>query len=116
MMAYGREGYVDMLKRQIGLARRVTKWLLRDERFEVLPKWKNEEEALAKTFMVILFRAKDEALNKVLVKKVNATAKIFVTGTSWDGEPAARIAVSNWQADIERDSELIETVLDDVAK
>lgn len=115
LVAYGREGYVDMLKRQIGLARRVVEWLLRDERFEMLPKWSDEREAVAKTFMVVLFRAKNEDFNKNLIKKINASEKMFVTGTSWEGQPAARIAVSNWQADIERDGKLIEAVLNTVA-
>ncbi len=116
LMAYGKEGYVDMLKRQIGLARRVMGWLLRDRRYEVLPKSDSEEQAVVKTFMIVLFRAKDESLNKVLVKKINATGKIYVTGTSWDGQPAARIAVSNWQTDVGRDGKLIEMVLDEAAR
>ena len=116
LMAYGQKGYADMLKRQIGLARRVTTWLLRHERYEVLPGSNSENRAVAKTFMIVLFRAKDELLNKELVKKVNATGKIYMTGTSWDGKPAARIAVSNWQADVERDGKLIETVLDEAPR
>ena len=116
LTAYGKEGYVDMLKRQIGLARRVTQWLLKNEKYEVLPNWENEDEVVMNTFMIILFRAKDDVLNKELVKRVNTSGKIYVTGTSWGGKPAARIAVSNWQADVERDGKLIETVLGAVAR
>ena len=116
LMAYGQKGYVEMLKQQIGLARRVTRWLLRDERYEVLPRSESEEEAVSKTFMIVLFRAKNGGLNGELVKKINTTGKIYVTGTSWNGKPAARIAVSNWQADVERDGQLVETVLDEAAR
>ena len=117
LMAYGREGYLDMLKRQIGLARRVTRWLLHDDRFEVLPSAtsaEKEKETLAKTFIVVLFRAKDDNVMKTLVKSINGTGRIYVTGTVWDGKAAARIAVSNWQVDVERDGRLIESVLDEV--
>ena len=116
LIAYGKGGYMDMLKRQIGLARRVTTWLLRDDRYEVLPRSENENDTVAKTFMVVLFRARDDDLNKNLVKNINAMNKIYVTGTAWEGQSAARIAVSNWQADIKRDGKLIEQVLDGAAK
>ena len=116
LVAYGREGYVDMLKRQIGLARRVTRWLLDRAEYEVLPQGIDRDETMKKTFIVVLFRARDEKLNQGLVKKINASGKMVVTGTVWDARPAARIAVSNWRADVERDGELIEEVLSDVVE
>lgn len=114
--AYGRRGYIDMLKRQIGLARRVTRWLLDDDRFEVLPRVVSESEAVAKTFIIVLFRMKDEVPNQGLVKRINATGRMFVSGTVWGGKPAARIAVSNWRVDIERDARLIVDVLNHAAQ
>ncbi|EXJ64098.1 hypothetical protein A1O7_00434 [Cladophialophora yegresii CBS 114405] len=123
LAAYGRQGYEAMLKRQIGLARRVTRWLLRDEkkRFEVLPSatgaGESEAETVARTFIVVLFRVRgdnDEA-TRTFVKRVNMTGKIYLTGTVWEGRAAARIAMSNWQVDVERDGALIEEVLDEVA-
>ena len=116
LTAYGREGHVDMLKRQVGLARRVTMWLIKHESYEVLPAQTNVEDVIGKTFMIVLFRARNEVLNKKLVKKINATGRIYVTGTVWKGQPAARIAVSNWRADVERDGSLIETILEEVAR
>ncbi|KAJ4513727.1 hypothetical protein HRR83_005126 [Exophiala dermatitidis] len=124
LMAYGVEGYRDMLKRQIGLARRVTRWLLQDERFEVLPtsgEGENdtagrEKELLRKTFMVVLFRVRDRNKNKDFVKNVNKTGKIYLTGTVWEGESAARIAVSNWQVDVEKDTKKIVDTFDQVLK
>ncbi|KIW24535.1 uncharacterized protein PV07_10244 [Cladophialophora immunda] len=118
LMAYGRAGYLDMLTRQVKLARRVSSWLLRDARFDLLPARsgrESEQETLAKTFMVVLFRVKDEELMRDFVRKVNETGKIYMTGTVWDGRPAARIAISNWKVDQERDGKLIEKVLDEVA-
>ncbi|KIW96019.1 uncharacterized protein Z519_03085 [Cladophialophora bantiana CBS 173.52] len=118
LMAYGRTGYLEMLRRQIRLARRVSGWLLREERFDLLPArsvGETEQDALAKTFIVVLFRVKDEGLMRDFVTRVNETGKIYITGTVWDGKPAARIAISNWQVDLERDAKLIEEVLDQVA-
>ena len=104
-----------MLKRQIGLARRVTRWLLQDKRFEVLPVGGTEEERVAKTYMVVLFRIKDDEGMKTLVNKINDTGKMYVSGTVWDGRPAARIAISNWQVNVQEDGDLTEKVLDEVA-
>ncbi|OAL32880.1 hypothetical protein AYO20_07671 [Fonsecaea nubica] len=122
LVAYGRPGYLDMLKRQIRLARRVSSWLLRDERFDLLPlpacaggRDEGEQETLAKTFIVVLFRLKDEERMRDFVRRVNDMGKIYMTGTVWDGKPAARIAISNWKVDLERDGKLIEQVLDQVA-
>ena len=116
LVTYGREGYVDMLKRQIGLASRVTKWLKGRKEYEVLPRGADVEEMVKQTFMIVLFRAKDDEINNVLAKRINATGKMYVTGTNWEGETAVRIAISNWQVDIERDCRLIEEVLDDVVR
>lgn len=121
LTAYGRAGYRDLLRRQIGLARRVTRWLARDQRFQVLPCNHDEDrgddaERIRRTFIVVLFRARDDALNGRLVADVNASREIYLSGTVWDGKPAARIAVSNWQVDVQRDGDLIERVLDRAAR
>lgn len=114
--AYGRESHLAMLKRQISLARRVTHWLLRDDRFQVLPGGVDHTDLINKTFIIVLFRATDPEVNNSLVKRVNADGRIYVSGTVWDGKPAARIAVSNWRVDVDRDASLIQQVLDSVAK
>jgi hypothetical protein len=62
----------------------------------------------------VLFRAADDEVNEQMVARINATRRIYVSGTQWDGRPAARFAISNWQIDVERDLKLIKTVLWDV--
>jgi glutamate/tyrosine decarboxylase-like PLP-dependent enzyme len=114
LATYGRQGYIDMLCRQIGLARRITGWLFDHPEFQVLPQVDDRQTMIEKTFMIVLFRAVDEKQNVGLVKRINETGKMYVTGTQWDGRLAARIAVSNWQADIERDGKIIEEVLTEV--
>jgi glutamate/tyrosine decarboxylase-like PLP-dependent enzyme len=116
LMAYGREGYVNMLRRQIALARRIVRFLWHHSDYVVLPQdTKTEDEAVAHTFIIVLFRAKDEKVNEVLVERINASGKMYVSGTRWKGEKAARIAVSNWMVDVERDGRLVEEVLGEVA-
>ncbi|KAK2766276.1 hypothetical protein FQN54_007793 [Arachnomyces sp. PD_36] len=115
LMAYGRDGYRDMLERQIRLGRSIVDWIFDDPRYEALPAASSKQELLDNTFIIVLVRAKDASLNKDLGKKINATSKMFVSGTSWDGNPACRIAISNWRVDVERDSKLVVDVLDTVA-
>ena len=67
-------------------------------------------------YIIVLFRAKDEGLNKDLVKRINGSRKVYVSGTQWDGRPAARFAVATWMVDVERDLKLIRQVLEDVVR
>jgi glutamate/tyrosine decarboxylase-like PLP-dependent enzyme len=114
LAAYGCEGYRNMLERQVQLARAVAGWLDQHEMFEILPKQVGPKSKQDDIFIIVLFRAKDEQLNRELVGRINATSKIYVSGTSWEGLPASRIAVSNWQVSVERDLDRIKTALVDV--
>lgn len=110
LVAYGRKGYQDMLERQIALARRIAAFIRSHEGYELPPAGISEQE----TFMIVLFRANDAKLNAELVERINGTSKIYVSGTSWEGQPACRFAVSNWQVDVERDIGMIQDVLSSV--
>lgn len=101
-----------MLERQIKLARRIAKFMQQSDHFEVLP----PGNALENVYMVVLFRARDDSLNKGLVQRINGTRKIYVSGTQWDGKLAARFAVANWQVDVSKDIELIADVLEGVVR
>ena len=115
LTAYGRSGYVDMLGRQIRFARAVARFIDDNEQLELLPeKLQSNLSSFQEIFIIVLFRAKDIALNRQLVKKINATLRIYVSGTEWKGEPATRVAVSNWQVDVERDLSVVESVLQSV--
>ena len=117
LMAYGHEGYTDMLKRQIRFARAVAAHLHDHADFELLPQeaYSNNRANIDRsTFMIVLFKAKNQALNDTLVKRINASGKMYVSGTVWDQSRASRIAVSNWQMDPDRDLEVVRTVLENV--
>lgn len=116
LMAYGREGYGDMLKRQIRFARAVAAYLFDHAHFELLPKdvFSDRASIDKNVYIIVLFKAKNEALNNTLVERINASSKMFVSGTMWDNCPASRIAVSNWQVDPHRDLHVVRTVLEKV--
>jgi glutamate/tyrosine decarboxylase-like PLP-dependent enzyme len=116
LSSYGRDGYRDILQRQISLARSIAEFIQSTPDFDLLPQYppsfaKVKEQGISRIYIVVLFRATDASVNKTLVQRVNATRRIYVSGTQWDGQPAARVAVSNWQVDIARDLPLIKEVL-----
>jgi glutamate/tyrosine decarboxylase-like PLP-dependent enzyme len=129
LLAYGRDGLAEMFARQVRLARGVVKFLDESESYEILPKQQaarpakptaevstEQGEKYLDTHIIILFRARDENINVELVKRTNATRKMYVSGTKWDGKPACRIAVSTWRVEVERDLELVTGVLEEVLK
>ncbi|PLB55645.1 putative tyrosine decarboxylase [Aspergillus steynii IBT 23096] len=116
LLSYGAAGYRTVLEKQIRLARRLSAWLSDHTAYNILPESSSKEAQLDQTFMIVLFSAKQDDLNKNLAARINATSKMFVSGTSWQRRPACRIAISNWRADEERDFELVTSVLDEVAR
>ncbi|KAK3327782.1 pyridoxal-dependent decarboxylase [Cercophora scortea] len=108
LLSEGRAGMETMLVRMVKLAREVARFIRDSEQYEWLP---SEEASLESTHIVVLFRAKDAGLNEVLVERINETRKLYVSGTAWRGQKAARIAVSSWKVDVERDLAVIKDVL-----
>ncbi|KAJ5773244.1 hypothetical protein N7457_008140 [Penicillium paradoxum] len=116
LLSYGRVGYQKMLERQINLARKINGWIFEHSAYTALPQASSKAELLDKTFMSVLFRANVEGLNRVLGNKINESSRMFVSGTSWDGSPACRIAISNWRVDVDRDFALVTDVLAKIAQ
>ncbi|KAL4788351.1 pyridoxal phosphate-dependent transferase [Aspergillus varians] len=115
LLAYGSTGYQAIVQEQIRLARMIAGWLFDHPKYNVLPDVDSKEELLEKTYMVVLLSAKDDNLNRQLAAKIDETLKIFVSGTSWQGRPACRVAISNWRVQAERDFAVVREVLDAVA-
>ncbi|OHE92872.1 pyridoxal-dependent decarboxylase [Colletotrichum orchidophilum] len=109
----GRSGLAAILGRMVLLARKLASWIRASEAYELLPEgdWEMEE-----THMVVLFRARNEGLNQELVGRINGTREVYVSGTSWKGRQAVRVAVGSWRVDVERDFEIITRVLEDIAR
>lgn len=116
LSAYGSDGFCEMLERQIRLSREIAKLIAESNDYELLPEPTNGaavsvSERLQEIYIIVLFRARDDHINETLVKRVNRSRKLYVSGTQWAGKPAARFAVSNWQVNVEQDIAMIADVL-----
>jgi glutamate/tyrosine decarboxylase-like PLP-dependent enzyme len=119
LAAHGRAGYVEILERQVKLARAIAAFVLDHPAYELLPLGDDSsspEDRLAQIYVIVIFRAEDEKLNSELVKRMNSTRKLYVSGTQWEGKAAARFAVANWQVDVDRDLAIVKEVLEEVCK
>ncbi|KAG4419415.1 hypothetical protein IFR04_007466 [Cadophora malorum] len=114
LLAYGRDGFAEMFARQVRLARGVSRFLSESEDFELLATQPNQSGEFDNVHIIVIFRAKNESVNAELVKKINDTRKMYVSGTKWEGKPACRIAVSTWRVDVGRDVRLVEEVLGEI--
>lgn len=110
LAAYGWKGYSDMIHRQVQLARAIARFIKSSQHFELLPAGMREDEV----YIIVLFRARDENLNSELVQRINSTRRIYVSGTQWESQPAARFAIASWMVDVDRDIKVIEEVLQGV--
>jgi glutamate/tyrosine decarboxylase-like PLP-dependent enzyme len=121
LAAHGRAGYLEILTRQIKLSRAIAAFVDEHPAYELLPLAASTtttslEEKLSTIYIIVIFRAKDSTLNNELVKRINGSRRVYVSGTQWEGRAAARFAVANWQVDFERDFAVIRDVLEEVAR
>ncbi|KAL1602775.1 hypothetical protein SLS60_006196 [Paraconiothyrium brasiliense] len=117
LISYGADGFQDMLERQIELSKGIAEFIIDSPDFELLPESDHpKEKVLRGIYIIVLFRARDEGLNKELTSRIKAGRKIYVSGTAWNGQPACRFAVSNWMTDAKRDLPLIRQVLTEVVE
>ncbi|KAL2073304.1 hypothetical protein VTL71DRAFT_10628 [Oculimacula yallundae] len=106
LLAYGRAGLAEMFARQVQLARGISKFLTESEDFELLATGPGQNGEFDDVHIIVIFKTKNESINADLVQRINATRKMYVSGTKWDGNPACRIALSTWKVDVERDLRL----------
>ncbi|KAI1817393.1 pyridoxal-dependent decarboxylase [Poronia punctata] len=100
LLSEGREGMARMMERMVITARSIAKAIQTCDDFALLPESDGGHFDIDNDIhIVVLFRAKDDALNNVLVQRINEGNKWYVGGTSWQGKPAIRVAVSSWRAE-----------------
>lgn len=73
-----------MLIRQIRFSRLAAAFIHDHPALNLLPEQLAREDGIGtETFIVVLFRAKDPKLNAELVGRINASARMYVSGTVW---------------------------------
>ncbi|KAL6907005.1 PLP-dependent transferase [Trichoderma evansii] len=113
LLSQGRPGYAKLFHNMAQVSRKLAIFLRDSPYYDLLP---DESADVEEVFIIVLFRAKDRKLNDELVAKINATRQLYVSGTSWQGEKAVRVAVSNWMVDIEREFRVVSALLNAVAE
>lgn len=99
-MSEGKEGISETMERMVVTARAIAMAIRScDDDYVLLPDAGPRPLSIEDDIhIVVLFRARDDVLNKVLVQRINETKAWYVSGSSWDGKPAVRVAVSSWRA------------------
>lgn len=110
LLAYGKEGYAEIVERNCALARLLAEYLEQSGAFRVLaPVHMN----------VVCFTLKGKNLTIQSVQqyldRVRDDGRAFFSATVYKGTPAIRAAVSNWQTD-ERDILLAFQALEELAQ
>ncbi len=92
IMAYGKNGYRDIIERNCSAARQFGELINNSENFELLAPVK---------LNVVCFTIKKDKLSmndiKALLDNVRDDGRVFFTQTVYKGIPAIRAAISNWQ-------------------
>jgi glutamate/tyrosine decarboxylase-like PLP-dependent enzyme len=123
----GRARIATMLARMVRLARGIAAAVRASPDYELLPEAEDDEkregeseadhdDVVARTHVIVLFRARDDVLTDVLVDTINRDGAWYVSGTSWRGRKAVRVAVASWRVDVEPDLEAVKRSLEQIAR
>ncbi|MEX2211835.1 MAG: pyridoxal-dependent decarboxylase [Gaiellaceae bacterium] len=96
----GRRGLVELVERCCRQARRFAEQVAAQPGIEVL-----NDVVLNQ----VLFRAEDDEATDALLARVQASGRIWLSGTTWNGRRALRLSVSNWQTGDEEIDLALET-------
>jgi glutamate/tyrosine decarboxylase-like PLP-dependent enzyme len=94
LRSLGRAGLVELVERCCAQARRFA------ERIHELPGVTVINEVVLNQ---VLFRFEDDERTDAALAAVQASGEVWLSGTTWDGQKAIRVSVSNWQT---RDEEI----------
>lgn len=131
LLSLGIDGYRSLIQRNVAFARQVDTFLRSHSKYDVLtptPNHSPNSNPLSfKVLNIVIFAPSSSAPARyrestednpdpaaTFLASLNSTNEIFVTGTTWRGRKAVRIAVSNWMTDEERDLAIVKGVLDRV--
>ncbi|KPV72723.1 uncharacterized protein RHOBADRAFT_46318 [Rhodotorula graminis WP1] len=136
LLSLGHAGYARLIERNVAFARRIESFLRTHPSFDILtpaPSTASPADApfAFRVLNIVLFAPSSLAPERYRVASstnpdpaatflgaINASNEVFCTGTSWRGRKAVRIAVSNWQTELEegREWEVVRKVLERVAR
>jgi glutamate/tyrosine decarboxylase-like PLP-dependent enzyme len=125
LLSYGKEGYTEIIQRNVTFARRVEEWLSKHEGYDVLTPLSTTCGGAYKILNIVLF-APSAACGRAeyhdpstggmkLCDKLKERGVLYTTPTVWKGRSAVRLAVSNWQTGLrEEEYERVVQELDHV--
>lgn len=133
LLSLGFDGYRSLVRRNVSFARQVDTYLRSHSSYDVLtptPDNSTVSNSLSfKVLNIVIFAPSPSAPARyrqatsdnpdpaaTFLASLNSTNEIFVTGTTWRGRKAVRIAVSNWMTDERRDLPIVKGVLERVMK
>lgn len=112
LKAYGREGYQEIVERNVSLAKTLGAWIVKSKYFHLLA----EVNLNVVCFTFAVAYQKDiERLVPAFLKALTNDGRVFLTPSSLRGIPCIRAAFSNWQT-TEKDLDVIMDALEEVAE
>jgi glutamate/tyrosine decarboxylase-like PLP-dependent enzyme len=107
LMAYGKKGYQDIVENSIKMAQIFGEYLENHTQIELL--------SPTRLNTICFTLVGEEGQEKVgsFLSKLNATGKVFMTPTAYNGKKGIRAAFVNWQTN-EQDIEIVKTEMEKV--
>lgn len=97
LLAYGRQGYREIVESNCAAARSLGEWISAGETFELLA-------PVRLNIVCFALRNGTAEETKAFLKRLEADGRVYLTPTTYGGRPGIRAAFSNWR-----------TTMDDVA-
>lgn len=104
LLSEGRDRIGAMFARMVRLARGIAEAVAASPDYTLLP---DEAGSTDGIHICVLFRAKEDSLNEVLVETINKEGVWYVSGTKWKGQTAVRVAIANWRVNVPSDLETV---------
>jgi glutamate/tyrosine decarboxylase-like PLP-dependent enzyme len=114
---------IDLIRRNIIFARAIATYIDASPSYDLLnptPRNSGGNEPII-PLNIVLFAPSSESkigTGAELADAINATRKMYVTGTKWRGRGAVRLAISNWRTGLGGEEEVrrIENILEEVMR
>ncbi|MCV4281935.1 pyridoxal phosphate-dependent decarboxylase family protein [Pseudomonas capsici] len=92
LIAYGKSGYRELVERNCEFVRRLEAWVDSSEHYEKI---------CTASLNVLMFRCRSKEDGDAVLQKINASGKLFITPSIYNGEKVFRLAVCNWMTTLD---------------